>query len=156
MRVPLGFVLLFIAAAAQSHSQPPGKGTASESSIAYNSATELSIYGRVTEVRERDAPPTLKGIHVSLDVDGRLYQIYVCPAPFLKSFDITLQKGDGLQIKGSRIKFEGSELILARQLRKQNDVLELRDAKGNPYWEDERLRRTLTWNRPAGSNTPAP
>lgn len=154
MRALLGIILLIVTATAQSRSPSMPKAEGSDPTIKYDTATEVRLFGTVEEVRERNSPAALKGIHLVLDVDGRRYQIYVCPSAFLKFFDITLQRGDSLVITGSKVKVEGSDLVLARQMRKRNDVLELRDSKGNPYWEDERLRRTLTWNPAAPGHAP--
>lgn len=142
MRLPTGLVCLALIVA----TPLPTRGAVREDrpAVRYEPATEVVLYGTVKEVREKDAPAELKGVHVSLDVDDKVYQIFIAPAAFLKIFDLMLQKGDSLQIRGSKIKFEGSDLVLARQLRRRSDILELRDAKGNPFWEDERLRRTLT------------
>jgi hypothetical protein len=154
MRALLGFVLMMATATAQSRNPSTPKAEGSDPTVKYDTATEVRLFGTVEEVREKSSPAALKGIHIVLDVDERRYQIYLCPSSFLKFFDITLQRGDSLVITGSRVKVEGADFVLARQMRKRNDVLELRDSKGNPYWEDERLRRTLTWNRTAPGQAP--
>ena len=105
----------------------------------YDPATVISISGTVQEVRELAEPPALKGIHVTL-VEKRGMQVYVAPAPFLRAFAVTFVKGDRLHISGSKVRFRGAELVLAREVRRDNDVLVVRDEKGNPYWDDEVVR----------------
>lgn len=106
----------------------------------YDPTTVLSISGTVQDVRELSEPPALKGIHVTL-VEKRAMQVYVAPAPFLRAYAITFAKGDTLHISGSKVRFRGTDLVLAREVRRDNDVLVVRDEKGNPYWENEVVRR---------------
>lgn len=105
----------------------------------YDPANVISISGTVQDVRELAEPTALRGIHVTL-VEKRGMQVYVAPAPFLRAFAVTFVKGDRLHISGSKVRFRGAELVLAREVRRDNDVLVVRDEKGNPYWDDEVVR----------------
>jgi len=109
----------------------------------YDPATVISISGIIQDVREMVHPVGMKGIHVTLRVEKRTVQIYLCPARFLGAFELRLAKGDDIQVTGSKVKFGGSDLILARQVRKNNEVLVLRDEHGRPYWEDEIFKNCL-------------
>jgi hypothetical protein len=44
-------------------------------------------------------------------------------------------KGDELSFTGSRVKQDGGDVILAREVVKGNDTFVLRDAKGSPVWK---------------------
>jgi len=44
-------------------------------------------------------------------------------------------KGDELSFTGSRVKQDGGDLILAREVVKGDDTFVLRDAKGSPVWK---------------------
>lgn len=109
----------------------------------YDPAAMVRISGSVQEVREVPEPPALKGIHVTVKNERAVFHVYLAPARFLRLFAITLKTGDELQIYGSKTRFKGADLVLARELRRNTDVLVLRDEKGNPYWEDEVLKRSL-------------
>ncbi len=61
--------------------------------------------------------------------------IYLCPKPFLEEMDITFSKGDEITVTGSKVKDGTSDVILARQLVRNNDTLMFRDDKGNPVWD---------------------
>ena len=109
----------------------------------YDPATVISMSGIIQDVREMAHPVGLKGIHVTLRVEKRTVQVYIGPAGFLSAFELRLAKGDDIQVTGSKVKFGGSDLILARQVRKNNEVLVLRDEHGRPYWEDEIFKNCL-------------
>jgi len=61
--------------------------------------------------------------------------VYVCPKPFQEEMGITFSKGDEISITGSKVKLDGSDVILARELVKGTDTLMFRDDKGNPVWD---------------------
>jgi len=60
--------------------------------------------------------------------------IYLCPKAFLDDMGATFAKGDELTVTGSKIKQDGSDRVLARQVVKGTDTLMLRDDKGKPVW----------------------
>jgi hypothetical protein len=47
-------------------------------------------------------------------------------------------KGDQIVVTGSKVKQDGADLVLAREVVKGNDTLVLRDDKGNPVWNWQR------------------
>jgi hypothetical protein len=61
--------------------------------------------------------------------------IYVCPKPFEEEMAISFSKGDQVAVTGSKVKHEGEDVILARELVKGEETLLFRDAKGNPVWD---------------------
>jgi hypothetical protein len=61
--------------------------------------------------------------------------VYVCPKPFQEEMGISFSKGDEIAVTGSKIKHEGSDVILAREVVKGMDTLLFRDDKGNPVWD---------------------
>jgi hypothetical protein len=49
---------------------------------------------------------------------------------------ISFSKGDEIAITGSKVKQEGAEVILAREMIRGTDTLMFRDNKGNPVWNE--------------------
>jgi hypothetical protein len=103
----------------------------------YDAATYTRISGTIIEVRDIGAPSVLRGIFLVVRVEKRNVEVYLCPAEFLKRFDLKLNAGDDFQASGSKVRFAGADLLLARDMRRHNDILTLRDEDGAPYWEDE-------------------
>ena len=61
--------------------------------------------------------------------------VYVCPKPFQEEMGISFSKGDEIAVTGSKVKQQGSEVVLAREVVKGTDTLLFRDDKGNPVWD---------------------
>ena len=68
------------------------------------------------------------------DSDDKV-RIYLCPKPFQEEIGISVNKGDQIAVTGSKVKQQGSDMILARDLVKGTDTLLLGDDKGNPVWD---------------------
>jgi hypothetical protein len=43
-------------------------------------------------------------------------------------------KGDAITVTGSKVRIAGQDVIIAREIKKGDQVLTLRDAKGFPLW----------------------
>lgn len=61
--------------------------------------------------------------------------VYICPKPFQEEMGISFSKGDEIAVTGSKVKRQGSEVVLAREVVKGTDTLLFRDDKGNPVWD---------------------
>jgi len=60
--------------------------------------------------------------------------LYFCPKSFMDDMGVSFSKGDEVAFTGSKVKYGGTDLILAREVVKGSDTLVLRDDKGNPVW----------------------
>ena len=100
---------------------------------AYDTATVVSVTAIVTEVRDVQTGP-LDGVNLTVKVNGQPIRLYVAPAAFVKSFGVTFKKNDILEVTGSKVTFEGSALILARDITLFRTDMILRDASGKPFW----------------------
>jgi hypothetical protein len=56
------------------------------------------------------------------------------PEWYIERQDVKLEKGDKIEVKGSRIIFNGKPAIVAAELKKGDSVLVLRDSAGVPAW----------------------
>jgi hypothetical protein len=61
-------------------------------------------------------------------------EIYLAPKTFLDDMSSAFNKGDKLEIIGSKVKQETGSLILAREVVNGNNTLVLRDKTGEPVW----------------------
>jgi hypothetical protein len=53
---------------------------------------------------------------------------------------VKIEPGDRVEITGSRVTVEGKPTIIAAEVRKGDEVLQLRDAAGVPVWAGWRKR----------------
>jgi DNA/RNA endonuclease YhcR with UshA esterase domain len=80
------------------------------------------------------------GLHLTLKTDTGSLNVLVGPARFVKEKNFTFVKSDQLEVTGSKVKFNGSDAIIAREIKKGDKTLTLRDEKGVPAWPMGRRR----------------
>ncbi|HUK26358.1 MAG TPA: hypothetical protein VLV49_17390 [Terriglobales bacterium] len=102
----------------------------------YDPAAEATFKGTVVEVRDRQCPMSGGlGSHVILKMtDGTTIEVHLATTQWVKQYDLTLNKGDDIEVKGVKVKFEGVDTIFAREVKRGNDTFVFRDEKGNPVW----------------------
>jgi hypothetical protein len=61
-------------------------------------------------------------------------EVFLCPKKFLDDMGIAFKADDEVQITGSKVKQDGADLILAREVTKGGDTLILRFKDGKPAW----------------------
>lgn len=66
--------------------------------------------------------------------------MHVEPSWFPAEKKFTVAKGDRIEIMGSKIKYEGADALIAREVKKRKQVLILRNAQGIPEWSGGRRR----------------
>ena len=102
----------------------------------YNPATEVTIKGTVVEITDRNCPVSGgMGSHVTLKLaDGSTIEVHLATTKFVKTYDLELNKGDELEVTGSKVTFEGAETIFAREIKRGQDTFVFRDKEGKPVW----------------------
>jgi hypothetical protein len=101
----------------------------------YNIKTEVDFIGAIVKVREVPRGEAFAGIHLTIQSKGEAIEVYLGPADFIKLMDMPLRAGlKDVGVTGSKVKFDGNDLVLARELRVDKTVLSLRDEKGFPNW----------------------
>jgi DNA/RNA endonuclease YhcR with UshA esterase domain len=100
----------------------------------YNKENETTIKGTVDSVA---AVPTDEGEFMTVALkngEGMLKKVYLAPAEFLSEKNFQIAQGEALQVTGAKVKQNGSELILAREVKQGTTSLSLRNEKGRPEW----------------------
>lgn len=80
------------------------------------------------------------GVHLSILTDKETISVHLGPGWFIEQQDVKIEPGDKIEVKGSRITFEGEATLIAAELKKGDAVLMLRDASGFPVWSGWRHR----------------
>jgi len=131
-------VLLIVAAnaAGQARAAP----SAAEPEPRYDTATAIDMTVVVESQREVAKGSPLGGPHLIVRPESAkegtdTIEVYLGPADFIKDFEVTFAKGDRLQVTGSKVKYGGNPLILAKDVRRDSTTVYLRDAHGVPYWK---------------------
>ncbi|MFO7604850.1 MAG: hypothetical protein R6W72_00915 [Desulfurivibrionaceae bacterium] len=151
MKAETGFIIatmfaLLVFSVAESSGQRMGRGggwgMGGSYGRMYDPATVETISGEVVEVgqvipRKGMSP----GVHLGLrGVDGKMISVHLGPAWFIENQEIVIEPGDKVEVKGSRIIFDGQPAIIAQEVGMGEDVLKLRDGNGYPVWRGWRRR----------------
>jgi len=104
----------------------------------YDPVTETTVKGTVEELKL--VPPT-GGKPVAYlvtktgpDKDKDVIQIYLCPKSFLDEMGVAFKADEPIEVKGSKVKQGGADLILAREMVKGGETLTFRFQDGKPAW----------------------
>ncbi|MBZ5623722.1 MAG: hypothetical protein LAQ69_34235 [Acidobacteriia bacterium] len=129
-------VLFGIAALLAPMAAIPGQTGRAEQEPRYDPGSVVNVSATVTDTREVPKGSPLSGLHlVVVDTDKETtVEVYVAPVQYLKELQITYARGNRLQIAGSKVKFGGGTIVLAREVRRDLDTAYFRDEKGRPYW----------------------
>ena len=100
----------------------------------YDPATEGKFKGVVAELKF--VPPTGgKPIAYLMMKSGTdAVEVFLCPKKFLDDMGVVFKADDEIEITGSKVKQDGGELTLAREVVKGGDTLTLRFKDGKPAW----------------------
>ena len=100
----------------------------------YDPATEGKFKGIVEELKF--VPPTggKPVAYLVLKSGPDAIQIFLCPKKFLEDMGIDFKANDEVEVTGSKIKQDGADVTLAREVVKGGDTLTLRFKDGKPAW----------------------
>jgi hypothetical protein len=98
----------------------------------YDLTNEVKIKGVVESVKLDERPG--EGTHLILKTGVETLLVHVAPEGFLKDLDVSFNKGDQLEIIGSRLKTEEGPEILVKEITRDNNTLTIRDGKGIAVW----------------------
>jgi hypothetical protein len=105
----------------------------------YNPSTVETISGTVVSVkRVAPAKGMSYGVHALLKTGRETIPVHLGPAWYIARLDTKIEKGDKVEVKGSRIAFNGKPAIIAAEVTKGDHTLVLRDASGIPVWAGRR------------------
>ena len=101
----------------------------------YDLHAEMKTKGVIDEVNLMSVGTRKDFTELIIKNGDEKIHIYVCPKPFAEEMAISFSKGDQIAVTGSKVKHEGADVILARELVKGEETLLFRDAKGTPVWD---------------------
>jgi len=100
----------------------------------YDPGTEGKFKGVVQELKF--VPPTggKPVAYLVMKSGADSVQVFLCPKKFLDDMGIVFKADDELEVVGSKVKQDGADLTLAREVVKGGDTLTLRFKDGKPAW----------------------
>jgi hypothetical protein len=108
----------------------------------YDPKTVENLSGEVTSVDRLTPEKGMSyGIHLMLKTEKETISVHLGPGWYIERQDTQIKVKDTVQVKGSRITFEGKPAIIAADVKKGDEVLQLRDETGVPKWSGWRRRQ---------------
>jgi hypothetical protein len=106
---------------------------ASNTGPKYDLTTETKLKGTVEEIKQDTRPG--EGEHLMVRAGTQAILVHVAPELFLTDIEFAVAKGDQVEIVGSKLKIDGVDEILAKEITKGENTVTLRDKKGVPVWD---------------------
>jgi len=101
----------------------------------YNPDTVETLSGTVEAVdKVTPMKGMYSGVHVMLKTDKETISVHLGPEWYVERQDVKIEKGDNIEVKGSRVTFAGKPAIIAAEVKKGDNTLVLRDSAGIPAW----------------------
>ena len=110
------------------------KDTETHAMPKYDASKEAKIKGSIEEIKEVTMGKGEVGVHLMVKTATETIEVRLCPSGYLKDFEFTLNKGQQVEVTGSKVKVEDKDVILAREVVQGNNTLTLRDKQGTPVW----------------------
>ena len=116
------------------------KETAAADEPRYDTTSTIDLIMVVAEAKDVPDGNPLAGAHLimrpeSAKSNSETTDVYLAPNDYMKDFNCHFVKGDRLQVKGSKVKYNGNTVVLAREVRMESTTVYLRDDRGVPYWK---------------------
>ena len=101
----------------------------------YDAKTVETIGGKVLSI-ENTTPEKKQGhwVDLMLQTGMGIIAVQLGPAWYIDKQTPRIEANDTIMVTGSRVTMDGKSVVIAAEIRKQNQVVKLRDAKGIPLW----------------------
>lgn len=134
-------VSIFIFASCNTYSQY-GWGRGSNYNRLYDVKTVETISGQVTEIDKIYPEKNMSyGVHLTLSTSGGSISVHLGPGWYIENQEVQISKDDNVTVTGSKVTYDGSQVIIAKEVTKGDQVLVLRDDEGYPLWAGWRNKR---------------
>jgi len=104
----------------------------------YDRSTETTVKGTVEELKlvppSGTKPLAYLVEKTGPDKDKDTVQIFLCPKKFLDDIGVAFKADEAIEVTGSKVKQDGADLILAREVVKGGETLTFRFQDGKPAW----------------------
>lgn len=105
-----------------------------EQAPAYKASAEIAVKGDVVGVRTHAGWMGWDGVYLDVRTQDETVQVHLAPASFLEMLDLAIAERDKVELKGCLAKVDGATVLLVREIRRDNVVINVRDPKGRPVW----------------------
>jgi len=100
---------------------------------AFDASRVTTVRGTVVNVERVDHGGVAQGVLLTLDTDAGKLAVHLGPSSFVDP-KMTFAAKDVVEVRGSRVDASGTPSLLATQVKKNGQALELRKADGTPLF----------------------
>jgi hypothetical protein len=131
VEVFLAIAIVVLPVYALQHGRPGGPGP-----MHYDPAKEETFTATIVEVRQAtcEQRPKFAGTHLLVKTEEGELEVMLGPAEFVEKQGFAMTAGDKIEITGVKTKMAGEPAFLAREIKKGDAVLTLREKTGRPKW----------------------
>lgn len=104
----------------------------------YDKSTEVTISGTVEKVESPIGKMGWNGTHLIVRLEAETLTVHVGPTAYVTKNGFAFAESDKIEVTGSKVPFEGHDVVLAREIRKDGKLLTLRNRQGIPMWSRNR------------------
>lgn len=139
--IAIFITLLFVFVSFNSYSQD-GWGRGSNYNRLYDVKTVETISGQVTSI-DKVYPDknSSYGVHLTLSTSSGSISIHLGPGWYIEKQDMQIAIDDNITVTGSKVTYDGNQVIIAKEVVKGDMILKLRDDEGYPFWAGWRNKR---------------
>ena len=114
---------------------PGGRGMMRGGGPMYDPSKAETVTGQVTEVKEFSGMRGMgQGVGLTVKTGDKNIIVHLGPKFYLDEQTIKIAAGDTVEITGVRSMRRGQDMFMAGQVKKNGEVLKLRDEAGIPLW----------------------
>lgn len=106
----------------------------SQAAPKYDPATETTFKGIVEELKLVPPSGGKPIVYLVLKSNPTSGEVFLCPKRFLDDIGVSFKADDAIEVTGSKVKQDGSDLTLAREVVLKGETLTLRFKDGKPAW----------------------
>ena len=118
-----------------------GWGRGSDYARLYDAKTVETVKGEIVSVQTfAPSKGSGYGVHVQLRTERETLAVHLGPTWYIENQDTKIEAKDVVEVRGSRVTFEGKPALIAAELKKGDETLHLRDQDGSPAWAGWRRR----------------
>lgn len=98
----------------------------------YNAANEMQVSGTVVSTEEFACPVSEGELeqHVQIRTADKLLQVHLGPSRVLRSNNVHFSPGEQLQVVGAKLRYRGTDGLIAREILRGDETLIFRDTAG--------------------------
>jgi hypothetical protein len=117
----------------------------------YNQFTETTLTGTVEQVNRYSCGP-FSSTYATLNTNQGRVIVQLAPSQYLSQNQMQINRGDQIQVIGSRLNVNGNDVLLARLVSNRQRTVALRTPQGAPQWT--RAQAGQPGQQPADGITP--